>query len=92
MRDLLNDRPEPLSKPQEGDGVICPDSPSKRVLSPTKVYDTVEHGKRVRRGILPEHKHRIPGGGWGYQDCPYEGLPVPTVPKTGTSGGQDKER
>lgn len=92
MRDPMNERGEPLSKPQDGDGVICPDSPSKRILTPTKVYDTTENGKRVRRGTLPEHKHRVPGGGWGYNDCPYEGHPVVVVPKPGISGGQDTER
>ena len=81
------DRPQPLSKPTENDGVICPESYDKtEILIPEKVYEVKGHdGKIVRRGILGKHQHRIPTP-YGYGttgDCDYDGLPVVITPKPG---------
>lgn len=80
MNHNFPDRPPPMSKPTDYDGVVCPDAANKnRIHTPEKVYETKENGKLVRRGILGKHRHRFQPN-----DCPYEGLPVPITPKPST--------
>lgn len=83
------DRPPPMSKPAETDGVICPGTYDKtEILTPEKVYEVKGHdGKTVRRGILGKHQHRMPTP-YGYGttgDCDYEGHPVIVTPQKPTA-------
>lgn len=85
MRDLT-ERPPPMSKPAETDGVVCPESYNKgKIHAPERVYEGTEHGKPVRRGILSSHRHRYQS-----EDCPWSGLPVPVVPRPPSKGKKDK--
>ncbi len=73
-----------MSKPTDADGVVCPDSSNKtKIHTPERVYETLEHGKRVRRGILGKHQHR-----YQYKDCDWEGLPVVITPKPSVKGNE----
>ena len=80
MHDLPTDRPPPLSKPYDTDGVICPDATNKsKIHAPDRVYESVNpDGSRVRRGILGPHTHRR-----SIEECPWTGLPVIVTPKPG---------
>ncbi len=64
-----------MRPPREGEGIVCPESKSKKVHPPESVYDTVVNRKTVSRGILGKHRH-----GWGNPECGYSGLPVEVVP------------
>ena len=79
MHDLA-DRPPPLSKPDDTDGVICPDATNKsKIHAPDRVYESINpDGSRVRRGILGPHTHKRSIG-----ECPWTGLPVIITPKPG---------
>lgn len=83
---MNTDRPKPLSKPTETDGVTCPDSYDKtEIFVPERVYEVKGHdGTIVRRGILGKHQHRMPtpyGYGTIGGDCDYEGHPIIITPQ-----------
>ena len=55
--------------PNDTEKVVCPESQSKKLHSPEKVYDGINpDGKSAPRGILAKHRH-----GWAGPECPYSG-------------------
>ena len=67
-----------MRKPYEGEGVICPDSVSKRPYLPGEVYEVKEaNGKISAKGILRPHKKHHIGAS---EDCDWVGHPAPIVP------------
>lgn len=63
-------------KPMPHEGIVCPESKTKKVHPPESVYDVVTPDRKtVSRGILGKHRH-----GWGNPECPWVGLPVDVVP------------
>lgn len=70
-----------MEKPNERDGVTCPEARDQtRVWPPEKVYEVAQpKGPPIRRGILGKHKH---GPWWNKkEECPWSGMPVPVVPR-----------